>query len=399
MYRQLKVFRKGEQNKLIKFMEERKKNRIWLDVDLKNSPIRAINIMPLEFVTRDKSKEKFHPDFPEYILQEIASDSGSQTIITCNKLDYTVDSNALTQLLERLGDNSPNNIELIQQGNKVSGLTQEETQKLGGNNIIDILENNKSLKKNIPAKALLLDYSIVALNGENYVVLEQDELIQEILNFKNHDENDDKVALDERVILKYAEYDLNITHAEFELPGIKKVIEDVYISSMKNYGSDIFSDVLPGIIFRTSDTGNSAVSLTPVISYKEHGIKRRIMVGCPIEEAHKGSASISKFQNLLTKMFVQINLSIEDIVHASTTIITTPTITVENFFEKIGFPIKAKDIVIEWINNNPSTDLTILKLNELAIDSLTQADYKDATKVRFEEILYKNLICKDSKIL
>jgi len=136
-------------------------------------------------------------------------------------------------------------------------------------------------------------------DAKDYSVLPVDKLLESIIT-----------TLDSRFpgnAFESGYSDHTLTHAQWSLPYHKDELLGTYRKTLEVSGkSALASKLVPGIRFRTSDTGNSSAKVSALIL----GLPHPIPIGGTVATEHRGEASVERFRESLSMLFAKFTDSV-----------------------------------------------------------------------------------------
>lgn len=218
----------------------------------------------------------------EAVVDTCNPESGSRYAIGYKGTDYLLSTTALSGFVSRIGADAP----------RLNKLPDDVKAK-----VLNYFADNIETK----AKMLFRNEKIRAVNGPDYVILNQLELFDALKDMLNEQ------FPNWEFVSGYVSNDFS--SAAFTMPDQTEEILGSYYDQLEELGVTP-KKMIPGLSFMTSDTGLSAVTVSVRLVDPENN-RRTISVGSPIRMEHRGGASIAGFADSLDDIFAQFRHQID----------------------------------------------------------------------------------------
>lgn len=187
-----------------------------------------------------------------------------------------------------------------------------------------------------------------------------------------------------------------MTMARFEMPDQRDDLLKEYFKAVVAHGGVPSPDMIPAIIFTSSDTGNSGANVHAVIGNKRYP-GRGIRIGTPIKLEHRSKATVKDFEENLKMLFAAF-IDQANVLKAMMDIsIVYPVETMSRIAKKVGLPAKySAQAISDYVDMFGSEDMATahdLYMSLFEAVFLARADGISGTKlVQLEEAASRMLV-------
>ncbi len=128
-----------------------------------------------------------------------------------------------------------------------------------------------------------------------------------------------------------------LTFARFDLPDQTDVLLKQYFDAIKAHGDWPNSDMVPSVLFTSSDTGISGANLSACIGNKRFP-GRSIRIGTALKLEHRSQATVEDFEENLNLLFAKYIEQTKIFQSMMDVTIIYPRATMERIAKKVGLP-------------------------------------------------------------
>lgn len=130
-----------------------------------------------------------------------------------------------------------------------------------------------------------------------------------------------------------------LTVARFEMPNQANDLLKDYFDAIKAHGGSPNTDMIPSIMFTSSDTGNSGANLHAMIGNRRYS-GRNIRIGTALKLEHRSKATVDDFEENLSLLFAKYIEQTKVLQEMMDVDITYPRETMERVAKKVGLPAR-----------------------------------------------------------
>lgn len=310
-----------DKDAFVSFMDAIQDRTTWIRPEIKNCTLKNFEYLPIGGPAQtDELRKQYNLITEDSVYEDTGSSMSEYCLMEGSKMFLAISAGSIKPYLHPLSHDAYTGW-IMRTGcfcpsiPKLPLRMQEKT-------INEVAAEVFSDSNKYFATCKYLDGKIRAVNGANYVVLDQSQMVHDILDYLEEE---------------HAGYHFDsakFTHAETEMvisfPAETEMLDEYISDICAKTGTTTFAGAFPMMSFKTSDIGSNAAQIQTGLNVGG----TEMLIGDPLRMEHKGSASEEKFkEEVIEKMFSLYKNTLEAMSELADVVIAHPV----NCFLNVGY--------------------------------------------------------------